>query len=169
MKPSRKAGLLLVALVALAVACTRQSKPLAVPELAEVDHIYVSQSKDASMVWKYETSDRGRIAAILDHLRKHNADEYRVETNLYAKVVNPALPDYEYDILFAGSNGYPLAVVIGPDWLGGRDDLEDFTGQGRRNLYRRRPLSASERKDLLPLLQIRPGDRDILSSPGPRR
>src|SRR5215207_3728608 len=68
MKPSRKAGLLLVALVALAVACTRQSKPLAVPELAEVDHIYVSQSKDSSMVWKYENSDRGRIAAILDHL-----------------------------------------------------------------------------------------------------
>ena len=163
MKQPRMAGLGLV-LVALAAACTRQSKPLAVPELAEVDSIYVSRSEGSSMIWKYETTDRERIAAILEHLRKHNPDEFRVETRLYATVVNPALPDYEYDILFLGSEGPLLAVLIGPDWLAGaHDDVEDFTDQGRINLYRRRPLSASEREGLVALLQMQPGDRNIIS------
>jgi hypothetical protein len=170
MKKPRRAGLelLLVALAALAAlasACTRQSKPLAVPELAEVDSIYISRSEGSSVVSRYETTDRERIAAILEHLRKHNPDEFRVETRLYAKVVNPRLPDYEYDILFLGSEGPLLAVLIGPDWLAGaHDDVEDFTDQQRINLYRRRPLSAAEREALVSLLQMQPGDENIITS-----
>lgn len=156
---------LILVMVALGTACTRQSKPLAVPELAEVDSIYISQMKGGSVTWRYETTDRGRIAAILEHLRTHNPDEFRVETRLYAKVVNPRLPDYEYDILFLGSEGPLLAVLIGPDWLAGaHDDVEDFTDQGRINLYRRRPLSASEREAFVSLLQMQPGDENILAS-----
>jgi hypothetical protein len=164
MKRSRMAGLgLILVMVALAAACTRQSKPLAVPELADVEYIYVSKMNGSDVVWRYENKDRGRISAILEHLRKHNPDEFRVETRLYAKVVNPRLPAYEYDILFVSPYGYPLTVVIGPDWLGGKDALEDFTDQQRLNLYRRRPLSASEHEALVSLLQMQPGDENMLA------
>lgn len=165
MKSPRAAGLgFVLLLVVLVAACTRQSKPLAVPELANVDNVYISKMNGSSVVWRYELTDRARIAAILDHLRKHNPDEYRIETRLYAKVVNPRLPNRDYDILFLSPTQVLLAVVVGPDWLGGgHDDREDLTDQKRLNQYRRRPLSASEREALVSLLQMQPGDENILA------
>ena len=160
MKRWRTAGLVLLA---LAAACTRESVPLTVPELADVDNVYVSKMNGSSVVWRYELTDRGRIGAILDHLRKHNADEYRIETDLYAKWVNRRLPDHEYDILVLSPVHVLLGVVVGPDWLGGQDDLERFPNQRRLNLYRRRPLSAPERAALVRLLQMQPGDENILA------
>jgi hypothetical protein len=58
-----------------------------------------------------------------------------------------------------------LGVTVGPDWLGGEDDLERFPNQRRINLYRRRPLSAEERKTLVSLIEMRPGDVNMLAEP----
>ncbi|MES1240223.1 MAG: hypothetical protein ABUT39_01255 [Acidobacteriota bacterium] len=159
-KPWRTAGLILLG---LAAACTRSSVPLDVPKLEDVETVYISRNQDSKVVWRYELRDRARIAAILDHLDNHNPDEYRIETNLYAKWVNPRLPEYEYDFMFLSPVHVLLGVTIGPDWLGGEDDLERFPDQGRLNLYRRRPLSAAERATLVSLLEIRSGDENMLA------
>ncbi len=159
-KPWRTAGFILLG---LAAACTRPSIPLDVPKLENVESVFISRNEDSKVVWRYQLRDRARIAAILDHLDKHNSDEYRIETDLYAKWVNARLPDYEYDFIFMSPVSVLLGVTVGPDWLGGEDDRERFPNQRRLNLYRRRPLSAEERAALVSLLEMRPGDVDMLA------
>ncbi len=153
------AGLIFLALAG----CTRQSVPLAIPKLEDVETAWVSKMKGGHVLWRYDLKDPARIAPILEHLRMHNPDEYRIETDLYSYWVNPRLPEYEYDIGFLSPKVHvSLSVAVGSNWLGGEDDLERFPNQGRINLYRRRPLSAEERAALVALLQMRPGDRNIL-------
>lgn len=152
------AGLIFLALAG----CTRQSVPLAIPKLEDVETVYISKMQGSRVLWRYDLKDPARIAPILEHLRTHNPDEYRIETDLYSHWVNPRLPEYEYDIGFLSPLHVLLSVAIGPDWLGGEDDLERFPNQRRINLYRCRPLGAEERAALVALLQMRPGDRNIL-------
>ena len=78
MKPSRMAGLVLLA---LATACTRPTKPFTIPELKDVDYVHVSQIEGTTKVQEYEIRDPRRIAPILAHLKEHNHG-YRTETFL---------------------------------------------------------------------------------------
>jgi len=168
----RVAGLVLavsmVSVAVLAAGCTRPSKPLVIPEAKDLEGMYISKHGPGGFtLWTYHLTDPGRIAAILDHLKKHNPDEYRIETRVYAWVVNPRLPDYEYSFSINGDTSMKLAVLIGPDWLGAaHDGVESFPGERRINLYRRRPLGADERATLVRLLEKQPGDRNMLDSNG---
>src|SRR5215210_3603273 len=65
---SRTAGLVLLA---LATACTEPSKPLAIPDPADIESMYVYRLTDSVSSWAYETMDRRRIAAVLARLREH--------------------------------------------------------------------------------------------------
>ena len=153
MKLSRMAGLVLMALTA---ACTEKSQPLAIPDLADIESMYVFRRADDGTDWAYETTDRKRIGAILAHLRDHNSG-YRIETSLYVRLWNPAPPDSDYQVLFMAPTDLPLGFEVGPDWLGGKDDLVKFPeSERRRNLARERPLGAEERAALVALLEPQP-------------
>jgi hypothetical protein len=160
MTRSRTAGLILAI---LAAGCTRSSKPFVLPRAEEVESIFVSKhDAKGRTLWTYDLKDRQRIAAIVEHLEKHNPDEYRIETDLYAYWVNKPLPQYEYSFGVMKATTMALAVVVGPDWLGGaHDGVEYFNGK-RLNVYRRRPLGAEERAQLVGLLEMRPGDVNML-------
>jgi hypothetical protein len=159
MKESRIAGLILAVLVA---GCTRPSKPFVLPKAEEVQEIFVSKHAHGLTLWTYNIKDRQRIDAIVEHLEQHNPDQYRIETDFYAYWVNKPLPEYEYSFALMKETSMALAVVVGPDWLGGaHDGVEYFNGK-RINVYRRRPLGAEERTQLVRLLEMRPGDRNML-------
>jgi hypothetical protein len=170
MKLSILAGL---ALMALAAACTQPSQPLAVPDAADVESMYVYRMKDSVSVWAYETADRGRIAAVLARLREHNTG-YRAATSLSARFRNRHMPDHDTEILFLGSGDIPLAVYIGPDWLAGKDDRVKYP-ERRLDLSRRRPLGASEREALFDLVEPLPRGGDLrffvgaMPTPSPSR
>ncbi|HEX3127055.1 MAG TPA: hypothetical protein VH394_06975 [Thermoanaerobaculia bacterium] len=161
MNMHKRSALVLVAV--LVASCTRASKPFILPKAEEVDSIFVSKHDAKGLtVWTYDIKDRKRIDAIVEHLQKHNPDEYRIETDLYAYWVNKPLTQYEYSFALMKPTSMALAVLVGPDWLGGaHDGVEYFNGK-RLNVYRRRPLGAEERKELVRLLEMRPGDRNML-------
>jgi hypothetical protein len=164
MKPSTTAVLVLMA---LAAACTEPSKPLAVPDAAEIESMYVYRLRDSANTWAYETADRRRIAAVLAHLREHNAG-YRVATRLSVRLRNSHLPDHDYQILFLSASSIPLGIHIGPDWLAGRDELVKFPESERRlNLSRQRPLGAAEREALVALVEPQPLGGDLRFFIGP--
>jgi hypothetical protein len=164
MKLTTTAGLVLLA---LAAACTEPSKPLAVPDPAEIESMYVYRLNDSVNSWAYETMDRRRIAAVLAHLREHNTG-YRVATRLSVRLRNSHLPDHDYQILFLSAADIPLGVYIGPDWLAGKDDLVKFPESERRlNLSRQRPLGASEREALVALVEPQPMGGDLRFFIGP--
>lgn len=158
---SRTAGLVLAILVT--AGCTRSSKPLIVPKAEDVSHVFVSKHDAKGFtVWTYEIEDPARIAAIVDHLREHNPDEYRIETDFYAYWVNKRLPPYDYSFALMTETSMAVALTVGPDWLGAaHDGVEYFNGK-RINVYRRRPLGAEERAELVRLLEKRPGDINML-------
>jgi hypothetical protein len=158
---SQAAALVLVAV--LLAGCTRSSKPLIVPKTEDVTHIFVSKHDAKGFtVWTYEITDPGRIAAIVNHLREHNPDEYRIETDFYAYWVNKRLPPYDYSFALMTETSMAVALTVGPDWLGAaHDGVEYFNGK-RINVYRRRPLGAGERAELVRLLEKRPGDINML-------
>src|SRR5690348_17311696 len=113
---SRTAGLVLAILVT--AGCTRSSKPLIVPKTEVVSHVFVSKHDAKGFtVWTYELTDPVRIAAIVNHLREHNPDEYRIETDFYAYWVNKRLPPYEYSFALMTETSMAVALTVGPAWL----------------------------------------------------
>ena len=146
MKPSRMAGL---ALLALASACSRPTKPFAIPDLKQVQYVQVSQIEGTSTVWEHEIRDPRRIAPILAHFREHNRG-YRTATFLGEMLSRDRVQIYA--VSFSGDDGVPLIIWVGPDWLGGIDKAVEFDGE---MLERDRPLSASEREALLALIRER--------------
>ena len=144
MKPSRMAGL---ALLALASACSRPTKPFAIPNLKQVQYVRVSQIEGTSEVWEHEIRDPRRIVPILAHFREHNRG-YRTATFLGEMLSRERVQIYA--ISFGGDDGVPLIVWVGPDWLGGIDTAVGLDG---KMLERDRPLSASEREALLALVR----------------
>ncbi len=153
MKLPKWAGLVLMV---LAAACTERSQPLAVPDPADVDHMYVFRNENDMTDWAYETTDRRRISAILAHLKERN-DGYRIETSLYLRVLpwNPAPPEADYEVLLMSPTTTALSFEVGPDWLGGNDGLVKFP-EWRRNLNRQRPLGVEEREALVGMLEPQP-------------
>jgi hypothetical protein len=146
------AGLILMALT---TSCSRPGKPLAIPALEEVTSVKVMHLDDElSLIWKQEIKDSARINEILAHFRTHNTG-YRTNTRLGDML--HGTPNHEYTMHFAGKDVSPLIIWIGPDWLEGQD-----LRPGEPWTFRHRPMSASELKDLLAIV-----DRDTVSREGP--
>jgi hypothetical protein len=146
MKPSRMAGLVLLALT---TACSRAAEPFIIPDLKDVEYASASQLKGTSKVWEHEIRDPRRIAPILAQLRENNSGSgYRTQTRLGQMFSESR--EQSHAIAFVGKDGVPLMIWIGPDWLGGYDTVMEENGG---TISRDRPLGASEREALLALIR----------------
>jgi hypothetical protein len=150
------AGLILMALT---TSCSRPGKPLAIPALEEVTSVEVMHLDDElSLNWNQEIKDSARINEILAHFRTHNTG-YRTNTRLGDML--HGTPNHEYMMIFSGKKVSLLTIWIGPGWLAGED-----LRPGEPWTFRHRPMSASEFKDLLAIV-----DRDTVSRevPAPKK
>jgi hypothetical protein len=146
MKPSRMAGLVLLA---LATACSRATEPFVIPELKDVKRVIVSRVEGTSTIWRHEIRDPRRIDPILAHLREHNSG-YRTARPRVLREAVSRKREYDHTIAFVGEDTTAsLIILIGPDWLGGFDDRR----KDGKLVERDRPLSVSEREAILALIR----------------
>lgn len=158
MKPLRMAGLVLAA---LALACSRSAPPFVIPDLEDLEYLYVTQLEGTTKVWQHEIRDPKRIKPILAHFREHNSG-YRQPTDLSRMVASDSRVQ-DHAISFSTGEGVPLIIWIGPDWLGGFDQV--YEEDGRSSISRYRPLDASEREALLSLIrETDPMGRVVISN-----
>ncbi|HEX3129064.1 MAG TPA: hypothetical protein VH394_17150 [Thermoanaerobaculia bacterium] len=133
-------------LMVLVASCFPPDKPMLIPALGEMDFVVVHHLKlPGTPVWTHEIRDPKRIAAILEHLRKHNTG-YRADSRFHDPLFGSR--DHEYKIDFHDkADTLPLIIWIGPNWIGGMDLRRGEPWSAR---YRR--LRASERRELLALI-----------------
>lgn len=148
-------------LVVLSAACTRSSKPLAIHDPAKIQYIEVthwSEEGGRGPLEEHVIEDRKRIESVVALLRSHNSG-YREDTDWAHWRLFGEKPHEDYTLHFQESLDIaaPLSVSIAPDWLSGIDDQKSHKGE---RYFRTRPLSGSERKDLVALITRRPEDRD---------
>jgi hypothetical protein len=156
----RKSWTAVAILVLWSAACTRSSEPLAIHEPSKILYVEVihwQEDGGRGPLGEYTIEDRKRIESVIALLRSNNTG-YREDRDWARWKLFETKSRTEYTVIFNESldTPAPLAVSIGSDWLSGNDDQDD---RGR-SFYRTRPLSGSERKDLLSLLARRPEDRD---------
>jgi hypothetical protein len=148
-------------LVVLSAGCTRPSQPLTIHDPSKILYVEVahwSEGGGRGPLEEHTIDDRKRIEAILALLRSNNTG-YREDTDWAHLKLFGSRPSEEYTVHFQESLDIaaPLSISIGSDWLSGIDDLKNEQGEG---FFRTRPLSGSERKELIALIARHPEDRD---------
>ncbi|HWM91954.1 MAG TPA: hypothetical protein VN493_14405 [Thermoanaerobaculia bacterium] len=156
----RKSWTVAAILVVSLAACTRPSKPPTIHDpskIQDIEVIHWSKEGGRGPLEEYTIEDRKRIEAIVALLRSNNTG-YRKDTELAHWNPVRGKDREEYTLHFQESPDNPslLSVSFGPDWLSCIDDEEDDSGD---TFFRTRPLSSSEREELVALIARHPEDR----------